>query len=265
MKRTTRQIFTASAAALCYCLASLYSANAAPINYGNFLVPVPPAFVAFTNVTESSGTDPVPLYGPPAPYPVGLSFNPAGFVASAAGGAADITDGQLNFSVLGAALTPTVGVGIAGISLLEGGDFSLVGLGTAATSVFAGASMRVNVTEIDGIPVAPIPLFANGGFATNLLLSPGLVQPWQAGVSVPISAQLAVLGVPFNIGATKVDVVIDNVLIALSEPATAALIAKKFFSIDVIPDPHPFPEPSSAVLAFVALCGAGLSAARKRD
>ena len=52
-------------------------AHAALINYGDF--PVPSAGIVFQQVTESSGTDPVPLYGPPTPFVVGLDFDPTVF------------------------------------------------------------------------------------------------------------------------------------------------------------------------------------------
>src|SRR6476661_5040761 len=72
--------------------------QAAIISYGNFTVP--PSGVTYVNVSESSGTDPVPLYGPPTPVPpAGLDFDPANFVATANGGASDVTDGQLNYAI----------------------------------------------------------------------------------------------------------------------------------------------------------------------
>src|SRR5262245_38339561 len=67
-------------------------ASGATINYGNF-GPVPPG-VTFLSVEESSGTDPVPLYGPPTPFATGLDFNPTNYVATSSGGGADLTDGQ---------------------------------------------------------------------------------------------------------------------------------------------------------------------------
>src|SRR5690349_6889205 len=79
-------------------------ALAATINYGNF-GPVPPG-VTFTNVSESSGTDPVPLYGPPTPFTTGLDFDPQNFVSSANGGTQDVTDGQLNFGITGSLVGP---------------------------------------------------------------------------------------------------------------------------------------------------------------
>jgi hypothetical protein len=193
-------------------------------------------------VTESSGTDPVPLFGPPTPFVIGLDFDPTNFVSFASGGNSDVTDGQLNFGV-----SSTAGA-ITDISLFEAGDYTLVGAGTAATQALAGAIMRITVTEIDGAPVAPIaltPVNASVGF--NLLANPGIVQPWSLGLTSSISSQLMSQGVPFRIGATRVEVVIDNSLVTMSETSSLAFIAKKDFRITLVP------EPSSLLLLLLSL------------
>jgi hypothetical protein len=253
MSRTTRFVSKASAAALGLALVGLCAAaQAASINYGNF-GPVAPG-VSFLQVTESSGTDPVPLYGPPSPFVTGLDFDPIGFVATSANGGADITDGQLNLTVMGDVNLPNV-VGISSISLFEAGDYTIAGAGTAATSVFAGAIIRATITEINGAAVAPIVLPAvNGSFGDSL---PGnvIVGPWSVGLLLDVGAFL-----PANQFATKVEVAINNSLVATSEPGTVAFIAKKEFRIDIVPDPVDLsvPEPTSFVLASVILCGLGL-------
>ncbi len=204
------------------------SAQAASIFYGNF-GPVPPGFT-FTDVTESSGTDPVPLYGPPSPFAIGLDFNPASFVATAAGGSADLTDGQLNFTVVAGP-----GQSIAGINLFEAGDYTLAGIGTPATQVSAGAILRAAVTQINGVSVAPINLIpVNASVGFNLVANPGVVQPWSLGLGLNVAGQL---GPGQN--ATKVDVVINNQMLAFSEAASLAFIAKKDFIIDIVPVPEP--------------------------
>src|ERR1051325_10776345 len=145
MSRTTRNISLATAYMLGLLFAGIFSATsqAASINYGNF-GPIPPG-VAFLSVTESSGTDSVPLYGPPTPFSVGLDFDPIGFTAtSSGGGSPDITDGQMNFTLMG---NPFTGIGT--ISLFEAGDHTLAGVGTAATSTFAGAILRATITQIN--------------------------------------------------------------------------------------------------------------------
>lgn len=255
--RSSRRGPTIAAATLAIAaLIASSTAQAASINYGNFNIP--PAGIMFLGVTESSGTDAVPLYGPPNPFPVGLDFDPQSFVASASGGAQDVTDGQLNYTVMGL-VNANGGVPIDSISLFERGDYSLVGVGTAATQAIAGANMFATITQIDGVPIAPInltPVNASVGF--NLVANPGIVQPWSLGTTLAVKAQLIAAGIPFTIGATKVEVVINNQLIALSEPASLSFIAKKDFVVRVTGEPvgDPFvPEPATLALTAMALCG----------
>jgi len=250
MIRTARGFAGAAALAVCAALVASFSpvAHAASmINYGNF-GPVPPG-VSFLQVTESSGTDAVPLYGPPTPFATGLDFDPAGFVAQAVSGGADITDGQLNFTVMGPSINS--------VSVFEAGDYSLVGVGTTATQVFAGAIIRATVTQVNGLPVAPInlaPSSASVGF--NLVSNPGVVQPWSLGTSLNIAGQLGP-----NQHATKVDISINNQLLALSQPGSLAFIAKKEF---IVSTGGNVPEPATVGLAGMALCGLGLIG-RKRS
>jgi hypothetical protein len=208
--------------------------------------------VTFTNIFESSGTDAVPLYGPPTAFVVGMDFEPASFVATAGGGAQDVTDGQLNFT----AMTTALGQ-ITGIDLSEAGDYSLSGVGGAATQALAGAIIRATVTQINGVDVAPIPLTpVNATVGFNLQANPGLVQPWNLGLSLNVAAQLNP-----NQRATKVEVVIDNQLQALSESGSLAFIAKKDFRIDV--DTEIIPEPATLMM-MLGGCLALASVMRRR-
>jgi len=244
MSRTTRFFSKASAAALGLALMGICAAaQAASINYGNF-GPVASG-VSFLQVTESSGTDPVPLYGPPTPFVTGLDFDPIGFVATSANGGADITDGQLNFTAM-ANLN-----GINSINVFEAGDYTIAGGGNAATSVFAGAIIRGTITEINGVAVAPIGLPpVNASFGDSL---PGnvIVGPWSLGVNLNVAAAL-----PANQRATKVEIAINNSLVATSQPGTVAFIAKKEFRIGVVPN---VPEPTGFVLASIVMCGLALA------
>jgi hypothetical protein len=249
MTRKFRAFTTASAFALCAALLGAFSsiADAASISYGNF-GPVPPA-TTFLNVTESSGTDPVPLYGPPTPFTTGLDFDPANFVATSAGGGADVTDGQVSFTVMAPQINS--------VSLTEAGDYTLVGFGTTATSVFAGASIRGTVTQINGVNVAPILLTpSNASVGFNLVANPGVLQPWSLGTTLNVAGQLG----PGQI-ATKVEIVIDNQMVAISQPTSVAFIAKKEF---IIRTDTEIPEPSTIALAGLALCGMGVTASRRR-
>jgi len=249
MSATSRRMLSVSVLTLCVALLGpiFRGADAATMSYGSF-GPVPPG-VSFLNVEESSGTDPVPLYGAPTAFSIGLDFDPRLFVATSSGGGADLTDGQLNFTVRS-------GVGIASLGLFERGDYTLAGVGTAATEVQAGAIILATVTAINGIPVPPINLFpVNASVSFDLPNNAGITQPWSLGIGLNVAAQLGA-----GQAATRIDVVIDNALVATSERQSTAFIAKKdfIFRVEVVP------EPSSIVLAGLFLCGLGAIAARKR-
>ena len=216
------------------------AARGASINYGNFNLPG----IMFQGVTESSGTDPVPMYGPPSPFVIGLDFDPISFTSTSTNGTADITDGQLNFTVM----TLPGGPAIDGISLFEAGDYTLAGAGGPATSVFAGSTLRATILAVDGVNVAPINVPpVNASFGDSL---PGTViaGPWSVGLFSNIVAAL-----PPGQHATKVDVVINNALVTTSEPGTVAFIAKKEFQIGITPG---VPEPATATLMALACVGA---------
>jgi len=224
------------------------SAQAASILYGNF-GPIPPG-ITFLGAQESSGTDPVPLYGPPAPTPVGLDFDPVSFLAFASGGTTDITDGQLNFAV------KTTNTAINEISLFEGGDFSLSGVAGPANqaSVFAGLSMRLTITEIDNNPVGPINVIPVSTAAFSANSPPNQFGAWNLGVDKILDSAIA--SIPHTIGVTKVEVAIDNDLTAISQTNSAALIAKKEFQIAVNTDiSRIVPEPGMLALAGIAMLG----------
>jgi PEP-CTERM motif len=227
-------------------------ALAGTISYGNF-GPIPPGYT-FQNVMESSGTDPVPLFGPPDPFSVGLDFDPTSFVSTSNGGNQDVTDGQLNFGVLGSIANP-----INSINLFEAGDYSLAGVGTSATSAFAGAIIRVTVTQINGVDVVPFDLApSNASVGFNLIANPGILQPWSLGTSVNIASQL-----PQGQRATEVEVAIDNQLLTFSQAASLAFIAKKDFRIDIGNNP-PIPEPGTMMMALLAVTMTGAFARRSR-
>jgi hypothetical protein len=217
---------------------------------------IPPG-ITFSNVFESSGTDPVPLYGPPSFFATGMDFDPMTFVSSATGGAQDITDGQLNFTVgdtPGGSL-----IGINTISLFESGDYSLLGTGTAATQALAGAIIRVTVTEINGAPVAPINLSpSNASVGFNLLSNPGIVQPWSLGTTINVDSQL-----PAGQDATRVEVSINNQLATLSQSTSAAFIAKKEFIVNLGTFTSDVPEPAGLALLALAMTAACLPRGRR--
>ncbi len=233
-------------------LASAGSLQAAVYPYGNYTAP---PGVQFINVRESSGTDAGPLFqAPTGTYPTGLTFAPAGFTASAAGGSQDITDGQLNFTLA----SP---FSIDSISLSEAGDYSLLGVGTTATQAFAGAIIRVTVTEINGMSVAPFNIptsSASVGF--NLVANGGIVKSWSFGTTDAITSSLLA-----GQHATRIDVSINNQLQTLSEAGSTSFIAKKNFTVFTSLGAQAIaPEPASAMLLLCIGSGTLATARRRR-
>jgi hypothetical protein len=238
---------------------------AASINHGDF-GPDPPGVTMYLDVTESSGTDPVPpeRYGPPQIDGDTLDFDPTGFVASATSGTADVTDIQLNLDIMLLELNDVVAGGMETLLISESGEFSLLGTGTAATSVTAGVSVTVDILEVDGDPITPISVFASNSIMRDLVTDgPVALAPWSNGVLIEFGPVLTANGVDFDFGVTKAQLVFDDQLVAISEAASVAFIAKKDFRLEpgIVPN-MPAPEPSAALLLFAA--AAGLAAARRR-
>jgi hypothetical protein len=245
MSWKSRAFTRAGALALCSALTGLFCcavASAATISYGDFNAP---PSTMFLDVEETAPV--VPLYGPPTPFETGLDFDPKGFVAVAAGGSTQITDGQLNFTVM----SP----GLNSLSVFEAGDYTLVGAGGPPTFVTAAASIFARVIEVNGgTPVSILLPQVNSSVTHSLPGDAGALRPWSLGTSIDIAGQLAAGQV-----ATKVEIVIDNQLIAASQPGSAAFIAKKEFIIttDLIP------EPATFAMGAMALCGIAVGMRRR--
>ncbi len=106
-------------------------------------------------------------------------------------------------------------IGIGSFNVFDGVITALVGAGTAATSAYAGAIVRATVTQINWTASRPInlpPANASVGFNSRRIRESFSLGAW---VSASISRCVAAGQV-----ATKVEVSIDNQLIAISEPAS---------------------------------------------
>ena len=235
-------------------VASSFLSNvvATPINYGDFTG----SSVMYLDVTETANTtgDEEPLYGPPSIIVDTLDFDPGGFSAVALDDLSDLTDGQLNFTLMG-----QPNVAISSITLSESGDYSLTGTGTAATRIsYAVAISQVTVLELDGVtlssPVTLSAASASGG--DDLSNGSDLLTPWSLSLTYDVNAALTNAGVDFQFGATKLEIALNNSLAAISEPLSIAYIAKKDFKINV--SSEVIPEPTSFALAGMILGGLAL-------
>jgi hypothetical protein len=234
------------------------AALAVPINHGDF-GPDPPGVTMYLDVTESSATDPIPpaRYGVPTLNNDVLDFNPTEFAAVATGAGADITDVQLNFTLM-----TLPGTGITALAVSESGDFTLVGAGTALTQVVAGGGGMIDIFEVDGVPLAiPISVpFSLTPFMADLVSDgPAVASPWSNGLTIDLAAALAGAGVSFNFGVSKAAFVMNDTLLAISEPASIAFIAKKDFKITTTI----VPEPTTWALALIAIGTCGLASRRR--
>jgi len=177
---------------------------------------------------------------------IGDSINPVKlpFNSSASNGTLGFTDGLLSTTIMATnAQQP-----ITSLSLSEFGGYSLIG-GTAAGTK-AGISIdtvQAMVREINGVPVAPFVLpktvsYPEGNQFTATAL-PQLNQTWHANVSFDLSQA---------VGATKIDLVLDNTLFTMSEQGSIAYIDKKAFEISTT---VMVPEPGTIILGLIGGLG----------
>ena len=229
------------AAASCALLAFSLPTQAAPINYGTFSG----ATVDFIDVTEDSGTHTPPLYGAPSVFGDTLDFNPVSFNASATGAAGvEITDGTLALMMVS-----KPGNFIDKVLFDEAGDVTLAGIGGIGTFASVSANFNVEIQEVDGVGIgsiliqAPMVFTPSGGTydqATDGGGGPFFNSAWSGSLMVDLTQALIDNNIPYVNGVTKISVVFDNTLVALSESGTSSFIGKKDVGgvgITVIPEP----------------------------
>jgi len=211
------------------CLFAPVSPATATINYPD-LPGAGPLEVDFLNISESSITDPEPLFGQPIRQGNQLLFFPQTFASSAANGSADTTSGTLQVSI-----RAPEGYFLEKIFFVEYGDYSLAGAGTAATSA------QVNGT----LYIADIDPGLNGVLLDVMTVDPAgpytLPGPSAGQFSAATEVDLTGLGI------YEVRISLNNNLQTTSEAGTAAFIQKKVqdgpaVGIIVVP------EPASALL-----------------
>ncbi|HEX6960362.1 MAG TPA: hypothetical protein VF175_00735, partial [Lacipirellula sp.] len=244
--------------------------------------------VTYVNVTEDSGADePLPLFGAPTVTGNSIDFNPLGFDAASANGGADITASNLAFMV-----TAKSGSRIQSLTLSEAGNTTQGGnvtpgsMNTATTVTASGVLdiQEVNFQAINHISV-PFAMTFNPSGGTYFLGTDGGGGPifstqWNGSVTLPVEQILIANGfdIPPGVidpdgGATKISIDLHNVLAAVSEPGTSALIAKNDFggltirvNVPTEPGGDPeIPEPTGMALAALSLLPLAVAARRRRS
>lgn len=218
---------------------------AAPLFY------TPPAIdgltVSYTTVSESSGTDPLPLYGTPGIIGDTLIFRNMSFSATSVVGSPviDFTDGQLNLTI-----TAKQGYFLTDINWFEKGDYFVFVPPSATGSAYVRASspgLLITVLEVGGVPISPLYGTAPVVFAPSGGDFQSGVDPDTGVWTGTGSANLVSL---FNLSnITKVSVNVDNQLLAFSSGAAVASISKKIVDVEVLTVPEP------AALSLLALAG----------
>lgn len=215
------------------------TAWATPISYGNRSGTT----VDFLNITEDSGTDPLPLYDgrPGGPTVTGdtLEFQPtANFSSGSPDGMStgDTTDGLLRLVI-----QAHQGFKIDTITLGEFGDFSLLAV-TGASSAATATGTLFGTDNVSGSQrqVTFTAVRSNGPlvFAPFELTGPGA----DSGAWIAV----ATLSYTRNV-VTRVEIELNNTLQTVVTPGASAFIAKKGVGIGVTTSV--VPEPGTLALA----------------
>ncbi|NLX07852.1 MAG: PEP-CTERM sorting domain-containing protein [Phycisphaerae bacterium] len=230
------------------------SAVATPINYGDFTG----VTMRYQQISEDSGTDPLPLYNSPTLVGDTLQFNNLSFYSSSSGNAADTTDGNLMGWI-----EAKVGSVIQSIAFDEYGDVSLNGSPLKWGYASVTNTIFVQVHEIDRVAVAPFT------FTIDMVMTPSdgdwtLMDDgygswdWEGHLLADVTQALRDKGYATGY-ATKLYFEMDNTLNTSSETGTSAYIAKKLTDGLKVTASVEVPEPIT-----VLLMGLGLGLLRVR-
>ena len=220
-------------------------AETTSINYGDFTG----VTVQYTNVTEESSTDDVPLYGTPTIDGDSLEFDELSFFASTPddfSGGGDITDGKLAGKLEAFDLYY-----VDTIHFEEWGDVTIAGSGGSLTSATVTNKIYIKVKEINGFSVPdmtfdPIDMVFDVSDGDWNLADDGTTinQDWSGDLTVDVTSELRdfyitdeyadlyganpmleqLLATGF---VTEVDFTLENQLLAIAEVGSVSHIAKK--------------------------------------
>jgi len=211
------------------------------VQAGLLATSLPGNTVVYKNIAEDiSGAG---TYGVPVVTGDILDFDPLGLGVSASGGAIDYNDAQLNFQILAKDQWAVTEVKFA-----ELGDYLLAGPGGAGTYASVSATFFVNILEIDGVaPVAPINYSVSQTFANVAMPGDAGTGLWSGDVNFDIGQIITDAGQTYEMGATWVSVVLDNIMLASSEAGTISQIKKKDANGFTVTS-YVVPEPASMAL-----------------
>jgi hypothetical protein len=189
----------------------------------------------------------VPAGQSPTVTPGGLLFFPSGFKAQSANGTASVVSDTLRFQIH---VKP--GKQLAGFTVNEFGDYSILGLGAnTAVKVFSTVVLTNLDTNVDNVR-----------FDTIHATPPAIAS--NTGVTTGQGAWTGTEGSPFITipdGWTNIQVVLDNILQANSDPGTSSAIEKKVVTPGI--DIEIFvPEPGT--ISLIAIAGGLLITRRRR-
>jgi len=207
----------------------------------------------FENLVEDTTTagDPTPIFGAPTVAGDNLIWTPPSFASNATGGSSDQTNGTFAFDIVSKNKNS---IAIKNVILTELGDYSLTGVGTAATDATALAGIFIVITEYNlGGNLVSTALALSDTDAVNFN-TPFQAGGWNLGLSVDVQGYLD-LFFGGDAYATMVEVVWNNDLATNSELGTTSQIQKKVgipaITVSVIP------EPGTAILMGLGLAALG--------
>jgi hypothetical protein len=252
-----RLILTFRAFALAASLGLASATSALPIDHGDFAADG----VLFRGVSEDSTTDPdaLPLFGSPTVGGASLDFSGISFGSSSGAGGVDLTNGSLTMGI-----AAQDGKSIDSISFSEAGDYTLFGVPGAAALAWVSAAVYLDILQVDGIGIDPINVQANLIFSPSsgqfdlLTGGPALARIWNAELTIDVTQALQDQNIQG--GATKVSLILSNMLATASEPGAASFINKTDLDISV----QVVPEPDTLALLGTGLLGLFLMGERRR-
>ncbi len=257
MSRTFKMFRRASWLIALFALVGVAQSANAAVNYGDFIGPN----IMYLQVTENPlkvpGPTPTQLFGPPTLSGDTLDFNPLAvgtFNALSTGGVSAFTDGGLVMTIMATNNQQP----ITDLTVSEFGGYTLVGGTPGGTQALASVdAIQAVVTQINGVAVAPIVVpktitYTNFGSApSNLPVGGGIQFSATGGFANGSWSGLVDFDFSNIIGATKVELVLDNVLAAMSELDSTSYIDKKDFYITT----NIVPEPGALILGAVGGLG----------